>query len=321
MKKIMILALTLCLAAGCKKNGESMYSGAPQDLTSTVGIAKIISHPALDAVEKGVQDELASLGFVNLRFDLQSADGDMSNAGAIANQFKSQNNAVSVGIATPMALALASTVKGPIVFSAVTDPIYSGLRTTKDIEKTNIAGVSDMSPVREQFELLIRLTNAESVGYIYNMSEINSLMQLNILQELCDAKGLEFVTATINSKSEVKQATEALVNKGVDAIFIGADNLVAASITDVTHTALKAGIPVIGSDVATCEQTGALAAYGVDYYKAGRQTGKIVAQILAGTDPGYIPVKYMTSADELSLYIDYEVAGQLGITIPEDLRQ
>ena len=32
---------------------------------NTIGISKIVSHPALDAVEKGIQDELADLGLTH----------------------------------------------------------------------------------------------------------------------------------------------------------------------------------------------------------------------------------------------------------------
>ena len=321
MKKTVLILLILSFAVlSCKKQAaQDTFTGDPAALKATVGISKIIPHPALDAIEQGTMDELKSLGFTNLTYDLQSANGEISTAASIAGKYKSQNVAVSVGIATPMALALANSIKGPIVFSAVTDPVDAELRKNIGREATNITGVSDMTPIKAQFDLIVRLTGAKKLGHVYNAGEANSLVLLHMLEGLCAAGGVELITSTVNYTSEVKQATEVLASKGVDAIYVSTDNIVAAAINSVTTTAEKYGIPVIGADPVTSKDTGALAAYGVDYYKAGRQTGRMVAAILQGTSPGDIPVKFMTEPDELTLYIDSKVANKLGIKIPEDL--
>ena len=56
MKKIIIMFSAVLMAvsiAGCKKS-----ENAAQDKLPTVGIAKLLAHPALNSVEKGIQDVL-----------------------------------------------------------------------------------------------------------------------------------------------------------------------------------------------------------------------------------------------------------------------
>lgn len=327
MKKVLtILMVTLLsiMVVSCKKNNESESSKitpntAPQDYTGVIGISKIIAHPALDSIEKGIIDELQAQGYTKLTLDMQNANGEISTAASIANRFKSENAIVVVGIATPMALSLANAIKDtPIVFTAVTDPIDAGLRKSNDTEKTNITGLSDMTPVKEQIQLITKLKDAKKIGYIYNAGESNSIVLLNIAKQVCDELGIELVTSTVTNTSEVKQAAEILAPK-VDAFYVGTDNVVYAALPSLVPTAAKYKVPVIASVPEDNEGTGILAAYGVDYYNAGRQTGKIIIRILQGENPGDIPVKYMTQPDELGFYLDENVAKDMGITINQEV--
>ncbi|MDR2870007.1 MAG: ABC transporter substrate-binding protein [Deferribacteraceae bacterium] len=319
MRKIVIMVFLALAFIGCnKKNLEvaSETSAAGSEASEyTVGIAKIIAHPALDAIEQGVIDELAAQG-MTVKFDQQSANGEISTAGSIASKFHSDKVDVAVGIATPMALSLANTLKDtPVVFSAVTDPLDAGLRTTNEAEDTNITGVSDMVPIKEQIELMNSLKPLATLGFIYNAGEANSIATLAVLETVCKDMGIELIPTTVTNTSEVKQAAEMLGGKAVDAIYVSTDNVVAAAILSVTESAKRFSIPVIGADPVTAAGTGALVAYGVDYYTAGRQTGMIVADILRGTKPGDIAVKCMTAANELKLYVDDAVAAELGIDV------
>ena len=102
--------------------GPAVSADAPQGV---VGISKIVSHPALDAIEKGIQDELSSMGY-KLAYDLQNANGEISTAASIAAKFKAQKTAVAIGIATPTSQALVNAIADrPVVFSAVTDPVVT----------------------------------------------------------------------------------------------------------------------------------------------------------------------------------------------------
>jgi putative ABC transport system substrate-binding protein len=294
---------------GCRKRDESVI---------VVGISKIITHPALDAVERGIIDEVREQGFDNVVFDVQSANGEIATAASIANKFRHQNVRVAVGIATPMAQSLANNMRGtPIIFSAVTDPVGAGLRQSLYVEDTNITGVSDMTPVREQIELIARIVPLTRLGYIYNAGESNSVALLEIARQVCDDMGVELVVQTVTNTAEVRQAAEVIVPR-VDAVYVGTDNVVAAAIASLTTVATRHGVPVIFADP-TNKVNGVLASYGVNYYNLGRETGKIVVRVLNGEKPGDIPVKFMTKPEELEFHVNEEVARILGIELPENL--
>jgi putative ABC transport system substrate-binding protein len=332
MKRLVVL-LCLVLAFGCNRGGDNtgsksessaaMQSGSmdhEHDAATkqyVVGISKFIAHPALDAVEQGIIDELKELG-IDAKYDLQSAKGEITTARSIASKYNSERVDVAVGIATPIAQALANALKDiPVVFSAVTDPIGAGLRTSNDAEDSNVAGVSDMTPVEEQIVLMNKIKPIKTLGHVYNASEANSIELLRILTEVCNKMGIKLIATTVANTSEVRQATEFLAGQKVDSIYVSTDNIVVAALQSLTAVADRASIPVVSADPSSAVDTGVLVAYGVDYYTAGRNTGKIVARILQGEKAGSIPVKYMVAEDELGLYFNETLGEKLGLKLPE----
>ncbi len=283
-----------------------------------IGISKIVSHPALDAVEKGIQDELAAQK-VNARFDLQNANGDANTAASIANKFQSEKVTLAIGIATPTAQALVNTLKGtPVVFSAVTDPVKAGLVKSVTKGQKNVTGVSDMTPVKQQIELLLKIKKVKRLGHIYTSSEENAVVLAGIVKQACRELGIEFVETTVSKSAEVKQAVQAIA-KRVDALYISTDNTVVSAMSAVTDVAMKNRIPVMSADPSSAETHPVLAAWGFDYYKMGRATGKLVAELLKGKKPEQLPTRFMTKASDVDLLVNLDVAKKLGLTIPNEI--
>jgi putative tryptophan/tyrosine transport system substrate-binding protein len=304
------LAVALC-------SFSSVYAAAPAK-PALIGISKIVSHPALDAVEKGIQDELAAEK-VPAHFDLQNANGDQNTAASIANKFQSEHVNVAVGIATPTSQALVNTLKNtPVVFSAVTDPVKAGLVKSLKGGTRNVTGVSDMTPVRQQIELLLRMKKVKRLGHIYTSSEENAVVLAGVVKQACKDLHIEYVETTVSKSSEVKQAVQAIVRR-VDALYISTDNTVVSALSAVCDVAMKNKIPVMSADPSSAEKFPVLAAWGFDYYKMGRVTGSMVAAILKGKKPEQMPTRFMTKASDVDLLINLDVAKKLGLTVPADL--
>ena len=294
--------------------------GAGQKETKTIiGISKIVAHPALDAVEQGIQDELAQQGFTDIEYDLQNANGEVTTAASIATKFKSSGVAVAVGIATPTAQALINGLKDiPVVYSAVTDPVAAGMIESFDKGEKGIAGVSDLTPVKEQIKMLQRITGLKRLGHIYSSGEANAVILAEMAEKACEELGIEFVASTVTNSSEVKQAAQAIINK-VDGIYVSTDNTVVSALASLTDVAMKAGVPIMSADPSSTEGSDVLIAWGFDYYKVGRATGRIVADILNGKSTESMPTVFMTDPSDINLVINTDVAAKLGITIPDDL--
>ncbi len=283
-----------------------------------IGISKIVAHPALDALERGVQDGVKK-SFPDAKFDLQNANGEMSTASQIAHKFKAAKVDVAVGIATPTAQALVNSIKrGPVVFCAVTDPVGAGLVKSVRKGEKYVTGTSDMTPVRQQIEMLIKLANIKTLGHVYSSSEANAVKLAKIAKQVCKELGIKFVESTVTNSSEVKQATQAIIGR-VDGIYLSNDNTVFSALNSVLSVATRNKKPVMSADPSSAKKNPVFAAWGFDYYKMGVATGKIVSRILKGEKTVDIPTKFMTDPSDLTLIINLDVAKKIGITLSEEI--
>ena len=283
----------------------------------TIGIAKIVQHEALDATERGIQDQLQKLG-INATFDLQNANGDLNAASEIAAKFKTEKVDVAVGLATPMAVSLANAIKDtPVVFTAVTDPVSAKLVATVENGKGNVTGVSDAIPTVDQIGLFQQLAGIKTLGYIYTSSEPNSISSLALVEEGCKKYGITLVRRPIKSSAELRQAILDIVNR-IDGIYVSTDNTVVSALPVMIKVCHDAKKPIFSGDPTNALNGGCVAANGINYYTAGLYTGDMVADILNGKNPADIPVKFL-SPTESDLLFDLDEAANCGITIPQDL--
>jgi putative ABC transport system substrate-binding protein len=313
MKKLGIVLLCVLAALGCSKKEETVS----EVVDVKIGIAKIVQHEAMDACENGIQDALILRGF-NPEFDLQNANGDANTAAQIANKFKSEKVDVAVGIATPMAVALANTIKDiPVVFSAVTDPVAAKLVSSLDKGEGNVTGLSDAIPTVDHIGLFQQITGIKTLGYIYTSSEDNSISALALVEEGCKKYGITLVTQAITTSAELRAAAQAIVGR-VDGIYLTTDNTVFSALAALVQVFHEAKKPIFSGDVTGAFNGGCMIASGFNYYKAGLATGDMVADILEGADPATIPVKFLTDPSESDMLFDLDEAVNCGITIPDE---
>ncbi|MCK4259431.1 MAG: ABC transporter substrate-binding protein [Halanaerobiales bacterium] len=294
--------------------------GIGKDEIVSIGITQIVEHPALDAARDGFIKALADNGFEdgkNLDIEIHSAQGDLSIASMISEEFVRDKKDLILAIATPTAqAALNASSKIPILITAVTDPVASGLAASLQSSGNNVTGTTDMTPIDEQFSLITELLpNAKKVGVIYNASEINSMIQVELARKACLDHGLKLSEVTVTNVTEVQMAVEQLVKK-VDVIYTPTDNLVASAMPVITYTATQMSVPVIGSEAAHVK-AGALATLGIDYWELGYQTGIMAVQVLNGANPSSLPIE---SLKNLTLVINEDTAKTLNITIPTELK-
>jgi len=283
-----------------------------------IGITQIVDHPALNAVRDGFIEKMTELGYregENISYDIQNAQGDMTVASTIAQKFVADKVNLILSIATPTSqAAVNATEEIPIVFSAVTDPIGAGLVENLENPGKNVTGMSDLTPVKEQIELIKAIVpEAKKIGTIYNPGEANSVLTNNLAKEACQDLGLELIEATADTTHIVLLAAQSLVGK-VDAIYVSTDNTTVSALTAVSQVTTENKIPLVTADPTTINQE-VLISLGFDYYQHGVETAPIVAEILEGKNPGSIPIKF---AKELKLVINKDTAFKIE-KVPGDL--
>ena len=234
----------------------------------TVEITAIVEHPALDAVRDGVRDQLKADGYEsgrNLKFEYQSAQGNTGTAAQIARKFVGDEPDVAVALATPSAQALIAATKSiPIVFSAVTDPVAAKLVPSWNASGTNVTGVSDLSPLSAQIDLLLKvLPQAKRVGIIYNPGEANSVVIATELKKLLNARGMTLVEAAAPRSVDVASAAKSLVGKA-DVIYAPTDNNVMSAFEGIVKVAEQTRLPIVAADTSAARR-GAAVAVGLNY--------------------------------------------------------
>jgi len=312
------LAVVMCLALlfgslqafiGCTAEGEG----------TTVGVSKFVSHPALDAVEQGIVDDLTARGYTDLRFDRQDSTADIAAARQIASKFQADGVDVAVGIATPNAQALQSAMSGiPVVYTAITDPVSAGLVEAIDQGSPGIAGVTHRTPVKDQIALLMEIHDIRRLGHVYSSGEANAVYLAGQTEAAARELGIEFVSQTVTNPAEVRQATQSIIQR-VDAIYVSTDNQVVAALSALSEVAMGAGVPVLSADPDSAETNDVLIAWGFDWYGIGRTTGELIHRILQGENPGSIPPILVDDASTMNMILNLDVAERIGITLPQSL--
>jgi len=318
LKNVALLISLICLIFSTVACTERP---SVQSKSYKIGIIKIVSHPGIDAIEKGFLDKVntyAKEKNLSINYDMQNAQGDMGTSSLIAKKLVGDNVDLIFSISTPSTQhVVKATQKIPIVFGAVTDPLSAGIVKNNDHPGGNVTGVSDVWPIKKQVELLLKLVpNVKKLGLVYNPGESNASFMLIKLQDACDQLGIKLIKRSITNTGEVQMAARSLA-PNVDAFYSSIDNTVLAAIISLVKVSQQFKKPIIAGESDSVKQ-GAIATLGTNYYEIGVESGNLAMKILSGTNPGDLSVVSDTKTD---LYLNKKSLESLGIKIPKELEK
>ncbi|WP_411168462.1 ABC transporter substrate-binding protein [Clostridium sp. MB05] len=309
---ILIVSVGVSLLTGCSKNNNEKSSNSNKDI-KTIGITQLVEHPSLDKARYGFIKALEDNGYKdgeNIKIDYQNAQNDMPTNQTIANKFVSDKKDLIYSISTPSAQAAYNATKDiPILMTAVTDPVAAGLVKSLDMPGGNISGTSDYISIDKNLELIKTLIpNAKTIGVLYNTSEVNSKVQVDMLKEYASKNNYKIIEKGVSSANEINQAMSSLI-ANIDVLYVPTDNLIVSSMPIVSRIATNNKIPVIASEDGSVK-SGALACQGIDYEKLGYKTGELAVKVLNGEQVSNIPV---TMLDETQIIVNEDTLKSLSI--------
>ncbi|MCR5216173.1 MAG: ABC transporter substrate-binding protein [Lachnospiraceae bacterium] len=342
MKKKLVAVMTAALCtmsmlAACGNSGATTSStegsttgsagttntavGGVESASYTVGISQFAEHGSLDNCREGFLAGLAEAGIEegkNLTVIYDNAQTDTASASTIADSMVSQKADLICAIATPSAMSAYNSCMNtdiPVVYTAVSDPVASGLAKEDGSSVGNITGTSDYLPVTAQLEMIRKvLPDATKIGIIYTTSETNSVSTLAEYEKYAPEYGFTIVSKGINQIGEVEMAAKSLVSE-VDCITNMADNTVVSALQVVLAAATEKNIPVFGSEVEQVK-AGCVASMGLEYYELGMQTGAMAAKILKGeAKASEMNFEVIT---EPSLYVNTAAAEKIGLNLEKE---
>lgn len=314
MKMMAVGALGMSVLAGCGSNEEKKIP--------VVSVAQIVEHKSLNTIRDSFKAEMEELGYKdgeNIKLTFKDAGGQQNTLESIMSTFEGNKSDVIVAIATPTAQTAAKYSEHiPVVFSAVSDPVGAGLLDDLSKPNHNITGTSDEIQVDQILELALKIDpDMKTLGFIYNASEANSVSNLAKAKAFCEKHNITLREGSGSNITEISSAVSVLTDQ-CDAIFAPNDNTVASSMSALVTAANEKKVPVYtGADSMVSD--GGFATVGIDYTELGKETARMVDQILKGKDVKDIPVKVFKT--NLNIYVNEKTRKELGITLPEEIAE
>ena len=349
MKAILLAAMTVTALAGCSSKPADPTTAVTEAVTTTaadsaadtaadttaaegadsqdgksytIGIGQFAEHGSLDNCREGFLQGLADEGIVegqNLTILYENTQADGGTASQIINNFISKKADLICAIATPIAQAAYGGAKKdnvPVIYTAVTDPVAAALANEDGTPVGEVTGTSDKLPVEKQLEMIRKiLPDAKKIGILYSTSEVNSETAIAEYKAAAPDYGFEIVEGAVTSTADIPLAADSILEKA-DCLNNLTDNTVVSSLPMILDKAAKKNIPVFGSEVEQVK-IGCLASMGLDYVDLGIQTGKMAAKVLKGEKKA--SEMNFEVIEEAAFYGNSKVAGNLGITLPQEL--
>lgn len=259
-----------------------------------IAVFRFASNQILEEAEDGVlqkirESDAGRSGRIMIK--RYCAEGDMPTANTIARSIISEKYNMVVTISTPGLQVMANANKnGEIlhVFCTVTDPVASGVGITGlavGQHPAHMIGIGTFQPVAEVFRIAREMNpDLKKVGVVWCTSETCSEACVKKARIICMELGIELVESSVESVTNVYEAATSVCAKGVEALWIGGDNVVEPAIGILIAAGLKNGIPVFTNNPKHVLK-GALASLGANYYQVGQTAGDLVIRLINGLDP------------------------------------
>ena len=296
-RKIVGGALAVTALMGLAACGGKTEDNKADGKTYKVGIVQFVDDASLNQIEAAIEAELdAKAKKLGVTFDytLYNGQGDATTLNQIGAELVGKGVDLIVPIATPAVKIMQSATEDteiPIVFSAVSDPVGSGIVDALDAPGGRITGTSDALNTKGLLDLMLAQNpDTKTVGLLYSKSEDSSKQPIADAKAYLEGKGIRCVEKTGTTTDEITSAVDALIAEKVDAVFTPTDNTVMTAELAIYEKFLNAKIPqYCGAD--SFALNGAFVGYGVDYTALGKMTADMVVQVLVdGKSPATLPV-------------------------------
>jgi ABC-type uncharacterized transport system substrate-binding protein len=285
----------------------------------SLGLCYFAPDASHDELLTGLWSRLNELGFKrdkNLKVKESHSNAEIGNISSLLLNMDNFPLDLVLVTSTPCVTAALSTIKKhPVAFTYCSDPIAAGAGKSYTDHVKGITGIGSFPPVEKTIQFILEtVPGTKRIGTIYNNAEANSRSVVSLMHKVADQKRFELIEIPVVNTSEVFQATQVILSKGIDAMYISGDNTATQAFEAIIGLCDKNSIPVIVND-APLVTKGALAAIGPGWRGVGYHTGDLVAKMLNGASPDTIPLENFANED---VSVNLKKAKILGLTIPKE---
>ena len=265
---------------------------------------------------------MRELGYIegkNVAYEARYANGDLARLSVLAAGLAGQDFDVILVTNSAAAEAAAKATRTiPIVFTAVADPIASGLAASLARPGGNVTGISNIiiELAGKQLQLLKEaFPKISRVAVFVDSTTLTAAEYFGEAERAAKALGVQLLSVEVRRSDDVEKAVVALRKWRANSMWV------LSSPTNVNNRKLliqiaeKTRLPAIYSTNSYTE-SGGLLSYGSNDEIRFRQAARFVDKILKGAKPGDLPIEQPT---RFELVINMKTAKALGITIPQSV--
>jgi len=324
---LVIVSAILLISDLQNRNKKNVPERSPNQIGSeavagrkyTLGLCYFAPEASHDELLSGLWKRLGELGFErgkNLKVVESHSNGEIGNISSLLLNMDNQPLDLILVTSTPcVTAALTSVRKHHVAFTYCSDPIAAGAGKTYKDHVKGISGIGSFPPVEKTIQFILEtVPGTKKIGTIYNNAEANSRSVVSLMRKVAAQKGFELIEVPVVSSSEIFQATQVILSKGIDALYISGDNTCTQGFDAIAGLCNKNKIPLVTNDKELVLR-GSMAAIGPGWNGVGYHTGDLVAKMLNGASPDTIPLENFANEN---VEINLEKANTLGLTIPKE---
>jgi putative tryptophan/tyrosine transport system substrate-binding protein len=301
----------------------SVIASAQRAAIPVIGFMSSRSPRESASVVAAFRQGLRESGFIegqNVSIAFRWAEGRYDQLPALAAELVELRVALlfSAG-GTPAALAAkAATSNIPVVFSAVSDPVATGLVPSLNRPGGNVTGMgvfnATLGPKR--IELMKELVpSAGVIGYLLNPLHPGAQIEMDGAFAIARALGIELRIFRASSEREIEAAYETIGKLRPGGLIVAAEPFFDSQRDRHAMLSTRHGIPA-AFGWREYVLAGGLLSYGTDLPDAYRQAGIYAGRILKGEKPADLPVAQPT---KFHMAVNLKTAKALSLTVPPTL--
>jgi putative ABC transport system substrate-binding protein len=280
-----------------------------------------------DDVSAGFKARMTELGYLegqNITYDIQDGKNDPVEMRRVIRKFVAKKIDLVFTVATPPSVIAKAVTQGtdvPVVFT------YAGIEGADLVESVrepggNITGVRFPGPeqISKRLEILLEIApGIERVWIGYEKGNPNTAPALEALRGAAKSSGVTLVEVPAATLEEIEAdlaARSEADDIGFDAMLLMPDgfNHSPNGLPIISGFAKQHSLPLGGSFLYTVE-AGALFGNANNLTQVGELAAPLADKMFKGVPAGTIPVV----TPEQELWINYAVAQELGLSVPEGL--
>jgi putative ABC transport system substrate-binding protein len=305
------------MAAGAALVCTGLAARAQQGRVPTIGVL-VLGNPPPESFLQALRGGLQSFGYiegVNIRFEIRSAEGRHERLAALASELIARQVDLLVAYQTPPAIAAKKATSDiPVVFSAVGDPLATGLAASFARPGGNAtgttAGTTETAGKTVEFVREL-LPSARRLAVLANEIDPFTRSYLDALGQGAQNVDLELLPMMVRPSAPLEAAFSAMTDKQADAVVVQASVLSEGA----AKLAIKHRLPSVASPT-LFTRIGGLMSYSVDLQALMIETAAYIDKIFKGARPADLPVGFPT---RFQLMVNLKTAKAIGVEIPQTL--